>query len=214
MSKVYPIIFVLDCSGSMHGAPIKVINESMQKLLEYLGNDDCDVTIKVGVLAFSNEAKWLTNGLIDINMFSFEKLEAGGLTSLGAAIAELSISMRHEFFTTDDSIDIAMPIIIFMTDGEATDNWESEINKADVNYWMKQSAKIALGFNCANEDCLYKLVKNREAVIMVENEEQIGELLDKLFYFSCVDGCSLIDSSPIKKSSRIANNVISTLEWE
>lgn len=123
MNKVYPIMFVLDCSGSMAGKSISMVNAVMKSLPEYLENSNNEnVIIKVGILSFSMGAKWMTDGLIPIDELLFDEMQAGGSTDLGAALNILSQSLCREFFTTNSLDSIAKPVMIFMTDGQATDD--------------------------------------------------------------------------------------------
>lgn len=210
----YPLIFVLDCSGSMSGTPIKIINEAIKELPDLEIEYDEDVLVKVAVLSFATEVCWKTEGLVSINSFSFASLEAGGMTSLGAALSELASSLNQRFLLSDRTT-IAKPVIIFMTDGYPSDDWETEMSNAyKMNSWLKHSSKLAIGFNDFNKDCLCELVDNNEkAIIVVDTVEQVKDTMLRLFSCSISDGASSILSSAIEKASRIMKNCQDNDDW-
>lgn len=166
MSKVYPIIFVLDCSGSMVGEPIAIINETIKRLPKYISEyNSKDEIIKIGILSFSNCAKWMTEDLVPIENYDFNEMQTYGLTNLGAAINMLTYSLSREFIDNSCLNKICKPVIVFMTDGQPTDFWERELENSNQNKWLKYSARIAIGFNGSDEYCLQKLVIDKNAFL-------------------------------------------------
>ena len=101
--KLLPIIYVIDTSGSMTGDRISSVNEAMNDTVDVLkevSENNPTAELKVGVLQFDSNARWVTNGLIFMEDYFWNDLEAGGLTTLGAALDELDKKLsRSAFFS-------------------------------------------------------------------------------------------------------------------
>lgn len=86
--RVLPIIYVIDTSGSMSGERIGIVNEAMKETMDVLKDVSAhnpDAEIKVGVLKFSTSANWVTKGLVFMDDFFWNDLEAGGTTEIASA---------------------------------------------------------------------------------------------------------------------------------
>ena len=180
--KILPIIYVLDTSGSMEGDRISAVNSAMSETMEVLrdvSRDNPTAELKIGVLQFSTGAKWLTDsGLIFMEDFFWNDLKAGGLTDFGSALKELNMKMsRTGFF--DSQVGYKVPVIIFLSDGQPTDDYESALKKINAsNNWFKVSTKLAMAVgDDANIEVLQKIVGNKEAVIKVEDLETLRKLI-------------------------------------
>ena len=63
--KMCPVIFLLDTSGSMYGAPIGAVNDAIESVLPELismNDSNPDNEIKVAVLTFDFGAEWKFGG--------------------------------------------------------------------------------------------------------------------------------------------------------
>ncbi len=182
--KTVPIIWAIDTSGSMCGDRIKAVNDAMSEWMAELKrvNDlDPDYEIKVGVLKFSTGASWITsNGLESIETFQWTEFQAGGLTDLGAAIRELGSKLSRKEFLTD-YVGYCRPLIIFITDGSPTDDWESAFEKAKANKWFDFTLKVAIAIgDDVDGDVLEKLVGNCEAFVRVNDKNLKKSTIDFL----------------------------------
>lgn len=180
--KLLPIIYVLDTSGSMAGDRIAAVNSAMSETMEVLkdvSNNNPTAELKIGVLQFASGAKWITpNGFVFMDDFYWNDLKAGGLTDLGSALEELQNKLsRNEFLNSD--VGYKVPVIIFMSDGGPTDDYEKALKKImNSNKWYKAATKIAIAVGDeANIDVLQKIAGNREAVIKVDDLESLKKLI-------------------------------------
>ena len=181
--KVLPIVYVLDTSGSMTGDRIAAVNEAMNETMEVLRDVSAhnpDAEIKVGVLKFSTNAEWVTNGLVFMDDFFWNNLEAGGTTEVATALTALHNKLsRSEFLVSDTGF--CIPVLIFMSDGEPTDPgvWESKLEWVkNNNKWFKYATKIAIAVgDDADKNCLAKLVGNSEAVVAVNDLATLKALI-------------------------------------
>ena len=180
--KLLPIIYVLDTSGSMEGSRIAAINAAMNETMEVLkdvSQKNPRAELKIGVLQFSTGPQWVTNELVFMEDFYWNDLKAGGLTDFGSALNELHNKLSREQLLVSE-VGFLTPVIIFMSDGEPTDDYESALNKIKSNNnFFKVSTKIvaAVG-NDANVQVLQEITGNKEAVIKVNDEESTKSFME------------------------------------
>jgi len=163
-----PVYVLLDCSASMVGAPIQAVNEGIKQLHSQLLDTPTAVeTTWICIIAFGTTAEILSP-LIPITDFEPPELDAGGLTSLGAAISLLTESLEQDLRTSSESAKGDWkPLVFLLTDGEPTDNWEPKIEGLKNKAEKKIGSFIALGCGGeVNEDTLHRLTDH---VLRMEN---------------------------------------------
>ena len=179
--KLLPIIYVLDTSGSMEGSRIAAVNAAMNETMEVLkdvSSKNPTAELKIAVLQFSSGPQWVTENLVFMEDFYWNDLKAGGLTDFGSALNELNNKLSREQFLISE-VGFKAPVIIFMSDGEPTDDYESALNKIKSNNkWFKTATKIAIAVgDDANVQVLQKIAGNNEAVIKVDDLESRKKLI-------------------------------------
>ena len=180
--KLLPIIYVLDTSGSMSGDRIAAVNSAMNETMEVLkdvSKNNPTAELKIGVLQFASVASWITDkGLVFMDDFYWNDLKAGGLTDLGVALEELDKKLSRSAFL-NSSVGYKVPVIIFMSDGGPTDDYEAALKKVNAsNRWFRAAVKIAIAVgDGADREVLAKIVGNPEAVIRVDDLETLKKLI-------------------------------------
>lgn len=179
--KLLPIIYVLDTSGSMEGSRIAAVNAAMNETMEVLkdvSSKNPTAELKIAVLQFSSGPQWVTENLVFMEDFYWNDLKAGGLTDFGSALNELNNKLSREQFLVSE-VGFKAPVIIFMSDGEPTDDYESALNKIKSNNkWFQVATKIAIAVgDDANIQVLQKIAGNKEAVIKVDDLETLKKLI-------------------------------------
>lgn len=175
------IFYVLDTSGSMSGTPIATLNRAMEETvvaLKDVANKNADAQLKIAVMEFNTKARWVTaNGPEDMEDFIWEDLKAMGLTSMGDALKELDEKMSRSGFL-ESMTGAYMPIIILMTDGQATDDYKKALEKIRGNKWFKRGTKIAFALgDYADRVMMEEIVGNPEAVIETNDLEAFASML-------------------------------------
>ena len=179
--KLLPIIYVLDTSGSMDGSRIAAVNAAINETMEVLkdvSSKNPTAELKIAVLQFSSGPQWVTENLVFMEDFYWNDLKAGGLTDFGSALNELNNKLSREQFLVSE-VGFKAPVIIFMSDGEPTDDYESALNKIKSNNkWFQVATKIAIAVgDDANIQVLQKIAGNKEAVIKVDDLETLKKLI-------------------------------------
>jgi uncharacterized protein YegL len=85
-----PVYLLLDCSGSMVGAPIESVRRGVELFQQQAMNDPLTKqTAHVAIITFDSDARMVTNGLVAIEALKPPALTASASTSLGKALTVL-----------------------------------------------------------------------------------------------------------------------------
>lgn len=217
--RIMTLFYVVDSSGSMSGEKIGMVNQAMQdavvKDLPELDVANDDAEINVAILEFNSGCKWITpeTGPVALGDVRWNKVNAGGLTDLGAACLELDKKLSIETFMKSSTGAFA-PVFLLMSDGGPTDNWEAGLNQLKTNKWFKNAIKIAIAIgDDADEDVLAAFTGNKESVIRVADTAVLGKLIRKVSYIASKQQsqskASGTDTTPEKRSAEI---VVETME--
>ncbi len=204
--KTLVLFFLLDVSGSMDGEKIGTLNDAFRETLpelKDLSNDNADAEIRLALLTFSNGAEWLTPQPVDLNTYKFRDLEACGGTDLGEAFTELQSKLDKNAFLSSQVGNFA-PVIILMSDGEPTDDWEDALSDLNQNKWFKAAIKIAFSIGAdADNDMLSQFTGNKELVINTDNKKMLKKMIKFVSVHSTKIGGST-RSTPASKQEEVA----------
>lgn len=177
------VFYILDTSKSMkEDGKIETLNAAMKETLEALqaeAKKNADAKLHAAVMEFNSGANWITQHGPEAleEDFIWTPLSTGGLTDLGAALTELNAKLSKKTWL-DSMTGALMPILIFMTDGQPTDNYRKGLELIRKNKWFLESTKIgfAIGED-ADERVIAEVVGNREAVIKTTDLDEFRKLL-------------------------------------
>jgi uncharacterized protein YegL len=129
VSRRLPVYFLLDISGSMMGQPIESVRQGVKAVINDLKTEPQAMeTAYISIITFGSEARQIIP-LTDILSFQEPNLDVSGTTSLGAALSILDNCLENEVKkSTSTQKGDYKPLVILMTDGEPTDNWEGPAN--------------------------------------------------------------------------------------
>lgn len=213
--KEMHVFYVLDTSGSMSGTKISMLNRCMEESIDALtelAKSNADAKLKIAVLEFNTGCKWVTsNGPESLEEdFVWDSLSAGGLTDIGAALTELNSKLsRHAFLNSMTGA--LMPVIIFMTDGQATDNYQKALDEIRNNRWFRRATKIGFAVGEDHEvdlTMLASVVGNSEAVIKTSDLE----LFRRLMKFVSVTASMLVSQSSTTKTETTGADIVKMAE--
>ena len=164
--KSLVIFFLIDTSGSMKGKKMGELNTVMEELIPEIRRvGEADTEVKVAVLTFSTEVRWMYSTPIAIEDFEWARLRASGVTSMGAAFKELNQRMSRNSFLNSPSLSFA-PVIFLMTDGYPSDDYKEGLRELQANSWYRVGLKADLGIGQeANGNMLDECTESKDGVV-------------------------------------------------
>lgn len=152
-----PLVVVLDCSGSMAGRPMQMLNDGLKALEVELKKDPITAKrCRVLLISFGMNDDVAVGEWQDAMDFSAPEFEANGTTPTGAAVrAALDKIEEQKEEMRAAGVSYKRPIMMLMSDGEPTDDWEgtaAECRAAEAAHKVTVMA-IAIGDD-ANIDIL------------------------------------------------------------
>ena len=136
------LFILLDISGSMEGAKIGALNDSMSNIIMTLQESSVgEGSLELSILTIGKTAKWMYDRPKKIGDFAWIEQQANGMTPLGSACKELDVILN------DCSSSNEKVTIILLSDGCPTDDYENGIEVLNNNIVFVNSHRyvIALG---------------------------------------------------------------------
>lgn len=173
-SRPLHFFWVVDCSGSMSGLKIGTVNNAIRETLPDMrdsANDNPNAQLLIRALKFSDTASWVSPDAVDVENFAWNDLSAdGGMTNIGEAFELLAGQLSIPPMSTR----ALPPVIVILSDGQATDDYKKSLNKLLSLPWGKKSVRIAIAIGSdADQDMLRKFTGNDELVIFVDNATKL-----------------------------------------
>lgn len=220
--KVMTLFYLVDTSGSMGGSRIGTVNAAMEECIPLLkevavANDDAE--IKVAILQFSSGCSWVTpaSGPVGLDDIIWNDLQAGGMTEFGGALLELDKKLsRNEYLNSQTGA--YAPVILLLSDGGPTDNWEVGLNKIKENNWFKHAIKIAIDIESGSDrSVLAQFTGNPEAILDAKDTATLKKMIHKVSvraseFQSHSKASSDTVTSPDQDSAAIVLDVIEDVE--
>lgn len=174
-----PIHFfwVVDCSGSMYGEKIGIVNNTIQECIPEMrsaADNNPNAQLLIRALQFSSGASWLTSNPVPVEDYGWEDMEANGLTELGKAFdllaAQLSIPPMPERALP--------PVIVLLSDGQPTDDYKKSMDKLKKLPWFRKAVKIAISIGQdADDEVLIEFTGNKELVLQANNATALAKMI-------------------------------------
>ena len=180
--RICSVIFMLDTSGSMSGAPIGAVNAAVEGILpelESMNGDNPDVKIRIGILTFDSGVKWVTGEkeLVDPASYTWKDLNAFGGTSMGAGFKKLNEALSVTSGIMNHATGSVAPVLFLLSDGEPTDNYRESLRVLQENNWYKVAGRVAIGYGESNDDVLREFTGNPETVLHSNDPVELKNLI-------------------------------------
>lgn len=222
--KVMTLFYLVDTSGSMGGTRIGTVNSAMEEcipLLQEVARANDDAEIKVAILQFSSGCSWITpaSGPVGLDDLVWNDLQAGGITDFGAALLELDRQLSRNKFLQSQTGAYA-PVILLLSDGEPTDDWETGLSQIQKNNWFKNAIKIAIDIEGSSDrQVLSAFTGNPEAILDARDKNTLKKMIHKVSVctseFQSHSKQSQKDvTSPEEDSASIVQTVVAEVEAE
>ncbi len=155
-------IWIADCSGSMSGDKIQALNFAIRDAIPHMqkvADDNPNAQVLVRALAFSSGAQWHLSQPTPVADFKWTDLKAGGVTDMGKAFATVADQLKIPPMTER----ALPPVLVLMSDGQPTDDWETGLQTLMNTPWGKKSVRIAIAIGSdADRNVLQSFIGNSE----------------------------------------------------
>ena len=182
--KTICFFFIVENSTAMYGAKLKAINTALENfiaILQYYAAAKAEVEIKIALLTFANEAKWVTERPVAAESYIWSpipKSENDVLknVSFGSMFSELNHKLSKNVFMDSKSGALPPVIIIFSTSPCSED--ETFLNESlsclTKNNWDKNALKLSftIGKNISHE-LLEKWTGCAGLILSVKNPQML-----------------------------------------
>ncbi len=161
-----PVYLLLDCSGSMAGAPLEAVKRGLELYVQQLTADaQARNTVHTSLIGFNSEA-WEITGLVSSEELESQvrslQLKAEGLTALGEAISLLMQSMDRDLKLRvrpgENAKGDWKPITFILTDGKPTDDWQGPRQKILARQQAKLVNLVTVGCGPDIDDATLRLI--------------------------------------------------------
>jgi uncharacterized protein YegL len=197
-------IWMVDCSGSMHGEKIGAVNHAIQSTIPEMrdaATNNPNAQLLVQTLKFSTGASWVTSEPVNIEDFAWDDLDADGVTDLGKAFELLAAQL-----TIPPMTDRALPpVLVLLSDGQPTDDYKKNLDKVLHLPWGKKAVRIAVSIGQDADDAiLQEFTGNRELVLQANNPQALVKMI------KWASTAASLVSAPASKPKDIADVSIPT----
>lgn len=164
------LYFLVDTSGSMDGAKIQSVNDTMENVVSELKLHSDNDSINISVLSFARKAKWMYKQGCCIRDFKWTTLTASGMTSLGNACKLLAKNIEKNAGNEEIKI-------LLISDGLPTDDFEDGIEKLNNILANLDSDRFAIALEGADIPTLTTFTGKKDNVFQLESLDDLMELM-------------------------------------
>lgn len=157
-------IWICDCSGSMQtDGKIQALNQAIREAIPHMQNEadaNPNAQVYVRAIKFSSGATWHIAQPVKVEDFVWATdLSAGGVTDMGKALTMVADELKIPPMT-----DRALPpVLVLISDGQPTDNYESGIKAVMEQPWGLKAVRVAIAIGKdVDLDVLQKFIGNSE----------------------------------------------------
>ncbi len=202
------VFYILDTSGSMKGQPIDVLNRAMTgtvDALKQVAARNSNVAVKIAVMEFNTRCRWIQpSGPEYLEHFVWDNLSAEGLTYVAEPLEELNKKLSRSAWLASTSGHY-LPVIIFMTDGHALDDYQSALGSIMQNDWFSKATRI--GFAIGKDpdtDMVARITGDPERVIRTKD---LG-IFKKMLQFVSVSSVTITSHPAVGAGANAGNEAI------
>jgi uncharacterized protein YegL len=179
--KPLHFFWLVDCSGSMAGDKIQSVNQTVREVLPATrdsARNNPFAQLLMRVIKFSSGASWQVGTPTAVEAFQWKDLSASGVTDLGAALRLLAGELEPDRIGKR----ALPPVIVLLTDGCPTDDWEQALDALNAKSWGKpgRTVRVAIAIGrdgIENKDVLTRFTGNPETVFDAHNAQQLKDLI-------------------------------------
>ena len=137
-------LWIADCSGSMgYGGKIQSLNYAIRNALPEMRKVAAEnpyAEVMVRAMKFSSGASWHVANPVPVEQFSWDDLEANGVTDMGKALQLVAEQLDQENMPQR----ALPPVLVLISDGHPTDDVSSGLRDLMAQPWGTKAVRIAI----------------------------------------------------------------------
>ena len=172
-SRPLHFFWMVDCSGSMYGEKINTVNNAIQECIPEMvsaAENNPNAQLLIRALSFSTGANWITANPVPVEDYSWDPMDANGVTDLGKACDLLAAQLGMPPMPSR----ALPPVIVLLSDGQPTDDYKKGLDKLKALPWFKKAVTIGQD---ADDDVLIEFAGNRELVLQANNAATLTKMI-------------------------------------
>jgi uncharacterized protein YegL len=155
-------IWIADCSGSMAGEKIRVLNTAIREAIPHMrsvADENPNAEVLVRAIQFSSGARWHISQPTPVADFRWTDLTAEGVTDLGQALSMVADQLKIPPMT-----DRALPpVLALVSDGQPTDDFAKGLRALMDQPWGRKAVRVAIAIgDDADEEVLQRFIGHSE----------------------------------------------------
>jgi len=179
-AKKLPVILLLDVSGSMSGAKIETLYDSVNDMVEsFVAAQVKETIIDVSIITFGASVELHTpyTSVTELKDNAIERFEASGMTPLGTALTMAKDMIEDKDVTPSK---IYRPAVVIVSDGQPNDEWKAPMERFinDGRSSKCQRFAIAIGED-ADKAVLQQFTGEEANVFVADNASDITDCFQK-----------------------------------
>ena len=124
-----------------YGGKVETLNNAIREAIPHIREiaRDAEGCIKVHALSFSTGARWLVKNT-DVRDFTWENITTKGVTDMGRGFEILAEKLSTDFQSERGY----QPVMILLSDGLPTDDYEAGLKKLKATKWGSKAIRISI----------------------------------------------------------------------
>lgn len=174
-SRPLHFIWIIDKSGSMAvDGKMQSLNAAIKEAIPAMievANNNPYARMLVRTLTFATGVTWEQGEPTPVEDFRWTNIEAEpqGLTSMGAALTEVARELTPERLGERGY----PPVLVLVTDGEASDNYKEGIKALMSTQWGKRAARVGIAIGDGSDHhAVAEFIGNPEVPVLKANNPQ------------------------------------------
>lgn len=155
-------IWIADCSGSMAGDKINMLNFAIRDSIPEMrrvADDNPFTKVFVRAIKFSSGAQWHVAQAVEVKDFKWLDLQAGGVTDMGSAFRLVAEQLKVQNMNERG----LPPVLVLLSDGQPTDDYKGGLKTLLEQPWGSKAVKLAIAIGPdADLDVLQSFINHPE----------------------------------------------------
>ena len=203
--RYYPVILLLDVSGSMEGDPINALHSAVTEMVNsFAAQRTREKMIKTAIITFGGDRANLHmpyTDAPDVQAGGVPRFNASGMTPLGSALREAKRLIENKSITPGKWY---VPAVVLVSDGAPNDDWENALHDFIHNGRTAKCIRIGVPIGSyADTDMMETFTGDKAMIFYAQDVSSIADAFKNVVMSitKSHDKAKPIDAQPTVKRS-------------